>query len=436
MVSEVIRKKIYDAATQGDVTRFQEVVEEDPYLLDVVLFACSRNVLHIATMWGQAGILEEVLKINPRLARSLDSEKKSPLHIAAEEGSVEIASKLVSRAPAMCWLRDCHGMYPIHIAATNGHAEVLEELIRQDPLPAREKADRGQTALHLCVKHGQLRALQVLMNRLGELVFSEDDDGETLLHLAVRYKQVEIARYLTENRKIKAQSVNSKGKTALEISRESRGVDATFYSAITKVLIEQVKLNADIRLFRTANDFGRVVAMMIAGMSFQSMINPPGGVNNVGTAIMVSRHYQLYNDFVKFNTIALTSSMLTILLTSVPISSIKFPLVVTVWFGWMLSLSAFYCSYTISIVALAPFNSFIGMSYNSPSFFWVPAIATCIALSGFSRYYLYFGPRISPLTDRLRVACGGMVVIRNYCDDALLNMSSLIDKYVWRVHSG
>ncbi|XP_057771109.1 uncharacterized protein LOC130990898 [Salvia miltiorrhiza] len=41
-------------------------------------------------MWRQAAIVEEVLKINPRLATSLDSRNSSPLHIAAAEGSLEI----------------------------------------------------------------------------------------------------------------------------------------------------------------------------------------------------------------------------------------------------------------------------------------------------------------------------------------------------------
>lgn len=194
MDGEVTRKKLYDAATQGDATIFQELLQEDPYLLDVVSFPCSRNLLHIATMHGQLGIVEEITRRNPRLARSLDSEKSSPLHIAAAEGKVEIASKLLSVAPEMCWLRDCHGMNPVHIASVNGHVEILEEIIRHDPLPAWEKVDRGQTVLHLCVKRGQLRILQVLVNNnLRELLYTTDYDGETLLHLAVRYEQVEVS---------------------------------------------------------------------------------------------------------------------------------------------------------------------------------------------------------------------------------------------------
>ena len=98
MVSEALEKKLYDAASKGDVTTLVQLVEEDPYLVHGVSFPCSRNLLRIAAMLGQTAVVEEVLKLNPRLARISDSQKSSPLHIAVEEGHVEI-QKVVYSSP-------------------------------------------------------------------------------------------------------------------------------------------------------------------------------------------------------------------------------------------------------------------------------------------------------------------------------------------------
>ncbi|XP_057776330.1 ankyrin repeat-containing protein NPR4-like isoform X2 [Salvia miltiorrhiza] len=197
--------ELYDAVSKGDVRKFREVVQQDPYLVETASFTCSRNVLHIATLRGKAAIVEEVLNINPQLARDLDSQQSSPLHIAAAQGNIVIVRKLLSVAREACWWRDCHDMNPIHIAAMNGHDEVLKMLLNESHIPAMERLHRGQTVLHLCVKHGKLTTLKVLVEKLGELVYAKDDNGETFLDLAVRCNQDEMVQHLVamENNNIK-----------------------------------------------------------------------------------------------------------------------------------------------------------------------------------------------------------------------------------------
>lgn len=82
-------------------------------------------------MHGHTAIVEEVLKLNPRLARISDSQKSSPLHIAVEEGQAEICQKLLVVALEACWWRDCHDMNPLHIAAMKGHVEIMEHLLEE-----------------------------------------------------------------------------------------------------------------------------------------------------------------------------------------------------------------------------------------------------------------------------------------------------------------
>ncbi|KAH6778814.1 hypothetical protein C2S52_010051 [Perilla frutescens var. hirtella] len=363
VVGEVAGKKLYDAAANGNVTTFQELLQEDPYLLDIVSFACSRNLLHMSTMWGQVGIVYEILKRNPRLARDLDSQKSSPLHFAAAEGHVEITSMLLSRAPEMCWTRDCQGMNPIHIAAMKGHAETLKILIQSDPSPAKETVDRGQTALHLCVKHRQLWALEVLVENLGELVGAEDEDGETVLHLAVRYQQVEMVRYLVENRKIDIKSRNSKGKEALYILMESQShTDINSYLEMKNILLGRFTLiKAPHEILRKLSDSTMVVVVLIATMAFQAAVSPPGGVwqddtslHKAGEAVMASNRPRIYKNFVGANTTAFVSSIITIFLLTTGLPSSEALLTSAVFCTMMVSLASIAVSYGASIMAITP----------------------------------------------------------------------------------
>ena len=185
------KMKLYDAAKIGDVATLQDSLQADPNIVGEVSFARSRNVLHIAAMYGQENIVE-VLRSHRQLARDLDSQNSTPLHITAAQGSVEVASVLLSMAHETLWWRDCHGLNPVHIAAIHGRVDILAMLLEYNLSPAMERVHRGETVLHLCVKHDQLRALKFLARKVGELLCAKDDDGETILHLAARCDHVKV----------------------------------------------------------------------------------------------------------------------------------------------------------------------------------------------------------------------------------------------------
>ncbi|KAH6824960.1 hypothetical protein C2S53_020671 [Perilla frutescens var. hirtella] len=353
-------KKLYDAASNGDVTAFQEVVEEDAYLLEEATFACSRNLLHIATMRGQARIVEEVLNINPQLARSLDSQNSSPLHIAAAKGNVDITQKLLSVAPQMCWKLDCQNMNPIHIAAMNGHVEVLKELLQTNCLPAMERVHRGQTVLHLCVKHCQLEALKILVEKLGDLVDAKDEDGETILHWAVRTRHFEIIRYLVEGNKMKKLTMNSMDKTEWQILIESHRDTTDDYSEIEELLL-RLWDGSMIKVLPKMSDVTMVVVVLIATMAFQAAVSPPGGVwqddsstHKAGEAVMASTHPKIYKHFVRANTTAFVSSIVTIFLLTTSLASRSIYFLIIPYYTMWASLASIAVSYGVSVTVISP----------------------------------------------------------------------------------
>ncbi|XP_057776313.1 ankyrin repeat-containing protein At5g02620-like [Salvia miltiorrhiza] len=361
MVGEAAaEKKLYDAATKGDVATFQVLLQQDPHLVDEVSYARSRNLLHIATMRGQVGIVEEVLKMNSELARDVDSKKSSSLHIAAAQGHAEIAKKLLSVAPEACWWRDCHDMNPIHVAAMNGHEEALKVLLEVSHIPAMERLHRGQTVLHLCVKHGQLTTLKVLVEKLGELVYAKDDDGETLLHLAVRCNQLVMVQYLVESNKIEKLTPNSMGKTALDISKECSPPTTTnseMKRILQSLLIKQRSLKSHLKI----NDMTMVVVVLIATMAFQAAVSPPGGVwqddtssHTAGKAVMASAHPKLYKHFVRANTTAFVSSLISIIFSTTGMPLREFAFFGIAFYAMWVSVAAIGVSYGASLIMTNP----------------------------------------------------------------------------------
>ncbi|XP_047977147.1 ankyrin repeat-containing protein At2g01680-like [Salvia hispanica] len=267
MVSEEVEKKLYNAASTGDVTTLVHLLEEDPYLVHGVSFPCSRNLLHIA----------------------------------ATGGHVEIASKLLAVAPEMCWRRDDQGMNPVHIAAMNGHVDILERLLQESCFPAMERLHRGQTVLHLCVKHGQLRTLKVLVEKLGDLVCSKDDDGDTILHVAVRCDQIDMIYYLVDIEVLKQDIRNGMGKTAAQILNDSPPTK-THYATMKRLLTAQSH-NLMFNVIPGVSNTMMVVVVLIATMAFQSAIAPAGGVwaeddakksRRAGQAVMASTNPKAY----------------------------------------------------------------------------------------------------------------------------------------------
>ncbi|XP_057776320.1 ankyrin repeat-containing protein ITN1-like [Salvia miltiorrhiza] len=309
-------------------------------------------------------MVEELLNINPLLARNLaDSQKSSPLHIAAAQGNVEIAKKLVSVAPEMRWCRNGQGLNPVHIAAMNGHVEILEELLRLDLFPAMERVHRGQTVLHLCVKHRQLRALKVLVEKLCDLVCAKDDDGETLLHWAARSDQHEVIKYLAKETKIDKALENSMGKTALVIFEENPHHRS--YPKYTKYILSPSYYSqsaALLQLISKKRDQTMVVMVLIATMAFQAAISPPGGVwqdntppHRAGEAIMASTHPKMYKHLVRANTTAFVSSLITLIVVFVFQRELEkgFLLNFSTYTVWV-SLAAIAVSYGGSVLVTMP----------------------------------------------------------------------------------
>jgi ankyrin repeat protein len=191
-----MEKKLSDAAMEGSVKMLNDLLQEDPLVLDRALVSCcSETPLHIASMLGHLDLVKELLRHKPEFASELDSCGSTPLHLAAAKGHAEIVKELLWADSAACLVRNGDGRTPLHVAAIKGRVEVVGELVRARTESTRALTDRGETALHLCVGHNRLEGLRVLVGAIGrndELVNWKDGDGNSILHIAVAKKQVEV----------------------------------------------------------------------------------------------------------------------------------------------------------------------------------------------------------------------------------------------------
>ncbi|XP_042012806.1 ankyrin-1-like [Salvia splendens] len=290
MVTISRKKKLYDAATTGDIAAFQTLVQQDPSLVDQVSFARSRNLLHIA----------------------------------AASGQVEIARMLLTVAPdEMCWWVDDQGMNPVHIAAMRGHVGVLEVLLEHDLSPARERLHRGQTVLHLCAKHGQVQTLKFLVEKLESLVPVKDDDGETVYDLAVRCDQDEMTKYLIEN-------VTIHPSTHFVVAKEISGM-----AMVVVGLIAAMAFSA---------------AVSPPGGVWQDDTSS----HRAGKAVMASSHPKLYKLFSRANTTAFVSALLVIFLQTINAPNRLEIFFVVILYATLVAMASIGVSYGASVIITNP----------------------------------------------------------------------------------
>ncbi|KAI9119704.1 hypothetical protein K1719_009093 [Acacia pycnantha] len=319
---------LYEASYKGCVSTLNSLLQEDPGLLYKI---SSQTIfietpLHISASHGHLDFTKTLLSHKPELALEKNSSQSTPLHLASAEGHIDIMKKLLEAREEACLVRDQEGRIPLHYAVIRGRTEVARELVKAKP-ESLSFLDNGYTVFHLCVIYNHLETLKGLVElelaSSGELLFSKRSDtmGNTIFHLAVSSKQVETIKYLlliskaTELASLK----NDMGLTAYDILKrsprdfktleiqvmlmecpgirtENNGIFQTLsHSPPPQDARPQIrrkkKRNCLIRIlkwiggwFRHRGDWVEemrgnlsLVSTVITSITFQSLINPPGG---------------------------------------------------------------------------------------------------------------------------------------------------------------
>ncbi|ESR39854.1 hypothetical protein CICLE_v10027103mg, partial [Citrus x clementina] len=330
--------KLYEASLRGSVRSLNTLMQSDSLILRKTSLTSLRETpLHISALLGHLDFTKALLNHKPELAKELDSLKHSPLHLAAAEGHVQIVKELLLANKDACLL----------ISANFDSALVKFH---------------GDTVLHLCVRYNHLEALKIMLRSLLHdegFLNSKNHQGYSILELSATLKQFQTTSYLLSIPQIRV-DVNSlieNGFTMLQKDlQEAIAVPSTKSETKALPLSPNVTLHhrdepqaqAALRqLFKFDSDRYEktrgnlmVVATLIATMSFQVAVNPPGGfwqadtkadqgcpsgqpICKAGTAVQAYKTTNDYRIFIACSTVSFSASMgiMLLLISGVPLKN-------------------------------------------------------------------------------------------------------------------
>jgi ankyrin repeat protein len=96
-MNALVLKHLDEASNDGDINKLEQLLREDPLLLDRALTEVRDNPLHIGALQGHVDFTSEVLRLKPELETKLNGQGQSPLHLAAARGHLQVAQILVDK---------------------------------------------------------------------------------------------------------------------------------------------------------------------------------------------------------------------------------------------------------------------------------------------------------------------------------------------------
>lgn len=147
-----------------------------------------------------------------------DSHRNTLIHLAARHNIPDIISK-VAAAGVSIESENTTLIRPIHVAASNNNIEALLLLIK---LSANIEAQKGrsETPLHGAIQQGHQEAVRILLEN-GANAFAVDKDSNTTVHFAAEIGNTTIIELL-HKKGVPLNSINSLGKTPLQLAKENR----------------------------------------------------------------------------------------------------------------------------------------------------------------------------------------------------------------------
>jgi ankyrin repeat protein len=114
------------------------------------------------------------------------------IHDAASAGDLEKVKALLKANPNLVFSKDTNGLTPLHFAAANGHKDVAELLLANKAevdAKSNAKTTRGGTPLHLAAMNGREDVAALLLASKAD-VNASDHKGRTALDWAKGHKEV------------------------------------------------------------------------------------------------------------------------------------------------------------------------------------------------------------------------------------------------------
>ena len=206
--------------------------------------------IHDAAQRGDLAKVKALLKDNPELVFSKDTNGVTPLHFAAGFGHLDVVALLLANKADVN--ASNQGTTPLHAAVLNQHKEVADLLV----------ASNAQVTIFDAAGGGYLEKARALLKENPNLVFAKDNNsGSTPLHLAARNDHKDVAELLLAN-KAEINAKTGLGTTPLLSALSFRG----FNKDVVEVLLAN---KADVNV---QNNGGNTVLHIAAASGFQDLV--------------------------------------------------------------------------------------------------------------------------------------------------------------------
>ncbi|KAA0058454.1 ankyrin repeat-containing protein [Cucumis melo var. makuwa] len=333
-------RKLCEASMVGSIQTLRKLIEDDKDMVQSVLIFCSNDI-------------EYPLHLNynspDELAPMVNALQQTPLHLASQNGDMEMVRVLLAKNTSTCLVRDFNGLIPLHHAVIGGHVEMVKELILARPRSMWTKLKNGQTVLHLCVEDNHLEVMKLLIEIFylyhdEDFLDITDDNGNTILDMSLGLKRFEMLEYLLTIQKMQrgkmslkdvlaVPKVNKRSKKRnIQISkRREESSKKKKRKGQWQIWKKNLKYKGDWQ--KEVQGTLMLVATVIATVTFQGAINPPGGtwqqdqeftscrwkqegpahmeIQDVGTAIMACKSVQIYTIAMTIAVVFLTFAYIT-----------------------------------------------------------------------------------------------------------------------------
>ncbi|XP_067667463.1 ankyrin repeat domain-containing protein 50-like [Haliotis asinina] len=168
--------------------------------------AVGNNILHVAILGGQRGMVKHVLAERLVNINSRGMNAKTPIMVAAIEGQREVFDLVMSKGGDAS-LVDKNGDSILHWVCRGGQVEMVKYVISLNFTDINSRGQFGKTPMMVAAAQGHRRVFDLIMSKGGDASLVDKND-DNILHWVCRGGHVEMVRYIIS---INVVDINSRG---------------------------------------------------------------------------------------------------------------------------------------------------------------------------------------------------------------------------------